>query len=167
MFAYPVKDPARYGVVEFDSQGTVLSLEEKPAQPKSHFAVTGLYFYDNQVVEIAARSNPRSAGNWKSLTSTVCTRVAGSCTSRCSVVVSPGSTPERQSLIQAANYVETIESRQGLKIACPEEIAYRMGFITSEQVERLADKIPNDYGNYLREVIRELSTSKLTAAPNP
>jgi glucose-1-phosphate thymidylyltransferase len=164
VFAYPVKDPERYGVVEFDSQGKVLSIEEKPTQPQSHYAVTGLYFYDNQVVEIATRLKPSERGELE------ITDVNRAYLNRGQLRVEVFSrgfawldTGTTESLIQAANYVETIESRQGLKIACLEEIAYRMGYITAEQVEKLADKIPNDYGNYLREVIRELSTTTTLA----
>jgi len=156
VFAYPVKDPQRYGVVEFDSQGRVLSLEEKPVQPRSHYAITGLYFYDNQVVDIAGGLKPSARGE---LEITDVNRVYLNRGQLRVEVFSRGfawlDTGTTESLIQAANYVETIESRQGLKIACIEEVAYRMGFITANQVKQLADRIPNDYGRYLNAVIQE------------
>ena len=158
VFAYQVKDPERYGVVEFDGQNQAITIEEKPAKPRSSWAVTGLYFYDNRVVEIAANLKPSPRGE---LEITDVNRVyleAGTLRverfSRGFAWLDTG-TPE--SLIQAANYVETIESRQGLKIACIEEVAYRMGFIGADALGKLADALKNDYGNYLRAILREES----------
>jgi glucose-1-phosphate thymidylyltransferase len=162
VFAYPVKDPERYGVVEFDRHGRVVTIEEKPARPRSPFAVTGLYFYDNQVLEIAAALKPSARGE---LEITDVNReylrrgqLRVECFSRGFAWLDTGTI---ESLIQAANYVEAIESRQGLKIACVEEVAYRMGFITAQQVESLAGSLPNDYGQYLRALLREPDESTL------
>jgi glucose-1-phosphate thymidylyltransferase len=160
VFAYPVKDPDRYGVVEFDAAGLVLSIEEKPKAPRSHFAVTGLYFYDNQVVDIAAALRPSPRGE---LEITDVNRVYLERGQLRVEVFSRGfawlDTGTVDSLIQAANYVETIEARQGLKIACIEEVAFRMGFISASQVEFLARKLPNDYGRYLQALVRETRSS--------
>ena len=147
VFAYPVRDPERYGVVEFDTEGRAISIEEKPERPQSHFAVTGLYFYDNQVLDIADNLKPSPRGELE------ITDVNREYLARGQLRVERFSrgfawldTGTTESLIQAANYVETIESRQGLKIACIEEVAYRMGYISDGQVEALASKLPNDYG---------------------
>lgn len=154
VFAYAVKDPERYGVVEFDSEGKAVSIEEKPPKPRSHFAVTGLYFYDNKVLEIAQKLKPSPRGE---LEITDVNRIyleAGKLHveqfGRGFAWLDTG-TPE--SLIQAASFVETIESRQGMKIACIEEIAYRMGFINEAQLLDLARNLPNSYGAYLRNLL--------------
>jgi glucose-1-phosphate thymidylyltransferase len=158
VFAYPVKDPERYGVVEFDKAGQAVSIEEKPARPKSTFAVTGLYFYDNQVLDIVAGLKPSPRGE---LEITDVNReylrrgqLRVECFSRGFAWLDTGTI---ESLIQASNFVATIEQRQGLKIACIEEIAYRMGYIDAAQVEALAARLPNDYGRYLTDMLRDPS----------
>ncbi len=156
VFAYTVKDPERYGVIAFDADGKAISIEEKPAQPQSHFAVTGLYFYDNEVLEIARNLKPSKRGE---LEITDVNRVY--LERRLLQVEQFGrgfawldtGTPE--SLIQAASFVETIESRQGMKISCIEEIAYRMGFIDAANLSKLADGLRNRYGDYLRGLLAD------------
>jgi glucose-1-phosphate thymidylyltransferase len=157
IFGYWVKDPARYGVVEFDAQGRVLSLEEKPQCPRSNYAVPGLYFYDNQVVDIAAQLTPSARGELEITDVNKAYLAQG--TLRVEVLgrgmawLDMGT---HASLLQAANFIETIESRQGLKIACVEEVAYRMGYIDAAQVERLAQPLlQNGYGRYLMELVRQ------------
>jgi glucose-1-phosphate thymidylyltransferase len=156
VFAYQVKDPERYGVVEFDKESRAVSIEEKPTRPKSHFAVTGLYFYDNQVLDIAAELKPSPRGE---LEITDVNReylrrgqLRVECFSRGFAWLDTGTT---ESLIQAANFMEMIENRQGLKVACIEEVAWRMGFIDAAQVEVLASRLPNDYGLYLRNLLND------------
>jgi glucose-1-phosphate thymidylyltransferase len=156
VFAYAVADPERYGVVEFDRNGKAVSLEEKPRAPKSRYAVTGLYFYDNRVASLAASLKPSARGE---LEITDLNRLYLEMGQLDVEVMGRGyawlDTGTHESLLEASQFIETVEKRQGLKVACPEEIAYRSGYITAEQVERLASGIRNQYGNYLRQVLSE------------
>jgi len=154
IFAYPVKDPERYGVVQLDASGRAVSLEEKPRQPKSRYAVTGLYFYDNQVLDIAANLRPSPRGE---LEITDVNRFYMDKGELSVEMMGRGiawlDTGTHDSLLEASAFVQTIEKRQGLKVACPEEIAFRTGFIDAAQLEALAAGIRNGYGEYLREVL--------------
>jgi glucose-1-phosphate thymidylyltransferase len=157
VFAYPVADPERYGVAEFDAQGRVLSLEEKPKAPKSRYAVTGLYFYDNRVLDIAAGLRPSPRGELEITDVNKSYLAEGALT--CEVMgrgMAWLDTGTHESLLEAAQYIATIERRQGLKIACPEEIAYRLGYIGAADVERLGKAMAkNGYGQYLLGLLRE------------
>lgn len=155
VFGYWVRDPERYGVVEFDENGLVISVEEKPARPRSNYAVTGLYFYDNQVVDMAANLKPSARGE---LEITDINKLYLQQDQLCVEKLGRGyawlDTGTHESLLQAANFIETIEQRQGLKISCPEEIAYRMGLINADQVVKLAEPLKkNGYGQYLLNLI--------------
>jgi glucose-1-phosphate thymidylyltransferase len=157
IFAYPVRDPERYGVVEFDRDGRALSLEEKPAHPRSHYAVPGLYFYDHQVVEFAAGLKP-SARNELEITDLNCiylerNQLRVEIMGRGVAWLDAGT---HESLLQAANFIQTVEDRQGMMISCPEEIAYRKGYISKEQLKQQALALKtNSYGNYLLQLMEE------------
>jgi len=157
VFAYPVEDPERYGVVEFDSHGRAISVEEKPKSPKSRYAITGLYFYDNEVSEIAASLKPSGRGELEITDLNRCYLERGLLNVG---IMSRGmawlDTGTQESLLEAALFVQTIERRQGLSIACPEEIAFRQGFITAAQLQAQAEKVSKSrYGQYLLGLLRE------------
>ena len=157
VFAYPVSDPERYGVVEFNTQGQAISLEEKPLAPKSRYAVTGLYFYDNRVIEIAKNLKPSPRGELEITDVNRAYMTSGDLQVE---VMGRGiawlDTGTHESLLEASLFIQTIEKRQGLKIACPEEIAYRMRFIDAAALDILANKyIKNNYGQYLKLVLSE------------
>jgi glucose-1-phosphate thymidylyltransferase len=157
VFAYPVNDPQRYGVVEFDARGRAISLEEKPEKPKSRYAVVGLYFYDNRAVKVAERLKPSARGELE------ITDVNRQYLEWGELEVVPMGrgyawldTGTHESLLEAAHFIETIEKRQGLKVACPEEIAYRQGYISSRQLKALAEPLAKSgYGEYLLRVLSD------------
>jgi glucose-1-phosphate thymidylyltransferase len=157
IFAYPVRDPQRYGVVEFDMSGKALSIEEKPAQPRSHYAVPGMYFYDKDIVEIASSLKPSGRGDLE-ITDLNCIYLARGqlqveVLGRGVAWLDAGT---HESLLQAANFVQAVEDRQGMMISCPEEIAFRMGFISRDELRELARALNfNQYGTYLMQLTEE------------
>lgn len=157
VFAYAVNDPERYGVAEFDAEGRVLSLEEKPARPRSRYAVTGLYFYDNQVCDLAAGLKPSARGELEITDLNRCyLDLRQLHVERMGRGFAWLDTGTHESLLEAAQYIETVEKRQGLKIACPEEIAFRMGMITATDLEAMAARMKNNgYGQYLYRLLQE------------
>jgi glucose-1-phosphate thymidylyltransferase len=162
VFAYRVRDPQRYGVVWFDETGRAIGLEEKPAQPKSPYAVTGLYFYDNRVLEVAATLKPSPRGE---LEITDVNRAYLEWGDLHVEVLGRGmawlDTGTHEALLQASNFIQAIEQRQGLKVACPEEIAFKLGFIGAEDVLRIARSMrQNEYGQYLEQIVEEEKTAR-------
>lgn len=159
IFGYWVSDPQRYGVIEFDRQGTVLSVEEKPAQPKSHYAAVGLYFYDDQITEIASQIRPSARGELEITDVNQAYLQRNQLQAR---LLGRGvawlDTGTMETMIQASQFVQTVQQRQGLMISCPEEIAFRQGWIDAEQVLRLAQPLnKNHYGQYLTQLVKSLS----------
>jgi glucose-1-phosphate thymidylyltransferase len=156
VFAYAVADPERYGVVEFDVHGRAISLEEKPQRPKSRYAVTGLYFYDTQVADLAALLKPSARGELEITDLNRCYLEKGQLDVE---VMGRGfawlDTGTHESLLDASQFIETVEKRQGLKVACPEEIAFRLGYIDAGQMQKLGSTINNQYGRYLLQIVEE------------
>ena len=168
VFGYYVRDPERYGVVEFDDEGRVVGIEEKPKQPKSQFAVTGLYLYDNDVLDIAAGLEPSARGEYE------ITDVNIEYLRRNALhveVLGRGvawlDTGTHEALQQASTFIQILEQRQGLKVSCPEEIAWRLGYITAEDIERYASQLKNDYGTYLRTIVRDDVLADQTSLSDP
>ncbi len=159
VFAYHVNDPERYGVVEFDSNGKAISLEEKPSVPKSNYAVTGLYFYDNNVIDMAKSLKPSARGELEITDINNLYLQEGALSV---ALIGRGyawlDTGTHESLIEAGNFIQTLEARQGLKVSCPEEIAFRKGFISAEDVRKLAAPLAkNDYGKYLLKMVKGIN----------
>lgn len=157
IFAYHVADPGRYGVVDFDSEGNVRSIEEKPANPKSSYAVPGIYFFDNEVIEIAKNLKPSARGELEitdvNTTYLKNNKLKASVLNRGTAWLDTGT---HQSLLQAANFIQIIEERQGLKIGCIEEVAYRLGYINKDQLQKLAEPLlKSGYGKYLQDIAQE------------